>query len=1035
MISNKFFERMIRVFKNSSNKNGIFDSLCSWLLNFLVNPEEYTVEYLQMFLDMLFNNKMPLHAAVAAGYLQENNYQPDRISAFMEKLHGKCEKDFIEEISSSEPDIQHCADLHTAFSFLSPEYEGTSIPEAVEKLTDEQRKVLFQEVGRCACAANVLKEEEKDLLAPILKYFSLHYPEEINGSFLEENQEQFSGQSPDKATLTELLVNAIKNKHFSYFRVLYSIFSNWSSNQTDVTSEQMMELGFDNVQTPEQLLDILYVSLELAKKGKPDHTIPQLQQWYDRLRSRVEGTPVSQVISYLYYAHCIESDLWQIDKYVHGMPKYDEDALFSHILPSHRFPIGGQFLMQNANNILKKNSSVMREYLEKLGNNNIYHFDTDLDCPEVRSFNSSYESLIRELFFKHSVEDILYFYFNTHLRMLVSLLNLRKFMDSFLVGEGFNEALKAYVFSMTMYNDYDTSGNMGVQFKILQFKNERIFPTSIIVHNSQCQEKYVMKDLLKLAFPKGKKINIHILRLHFSSAYPVYEEQISEEDKKNTAVDIQLLLSNEDFNHLEKCREQWKQDAENAICSVLSEIIQSKNITDRHVDEIENESYKTIYNERILSLYADALEILAYDVDKQIILAELMLRDEPFECQNHALLMRIYNLLKTMEKNGFIGTFPMYWLMYRSPFNQIIDIIEIANISVEFDQIVYGTIHLNSYGQTELIPTSLISEKAPIIVYSPNNFYDMDVISAAGFLHQELVDWKHIDLNISFPYRSSEGYMIEFHEGKEYKARIYLYVKEKNCFLCDLIGVCEELENEKKRIEDILFILRKARTDDSAITNPPQKVFSEPLKYSSTSIYSYKISEMYELMYEAIINRLKLHNKESVVNYMDTIKPCNPFYEDIKLQLTGENEFYLPYFSPDYDTLQYMDKLQYILDVVVEECDPKLIARIYQETGLHLDIKMNQFLHRAYEKGKLEELIACLQDFRITASFISTDFSINEMKDLTTTYQNIDMGKFSIDGIHGERQIETNLGESLKLRLTGYDPETDIVYLTTCDEG
>ncbi len=468
--SDKSFQLKIkREFLNKENKNGLFRTLRSELRAYLRYPADYIMKFLEM-----LSEPMPLHAAVSAGYFRQHGCVPDKMPVFMAELRNKCEQNFIREAESPEPDLQKCADLHSAFSYLNPEYAGTEIPEAVEKLSENQRKTLFQEVGRCIHAAHDITQEERDLLDPVLKYFSLHYPEEINNDFLEKNQEQFSGLIPRETTLSELFISAVKKQHFSYFRILYALFPGWHMNQNDITSEAFTELSFQYADSPAHLLDLLYVSMELSKQGHSYYQVSQLRQWQDKILEFKPEASVQQVISYLFYAHCIQSAVSQeqtaeyiaaeqIAGFVHDMPVYEPDALFSEILPAQRFPVGSIFVQQNTETILKHDSSLLKEYLSKIGKNNIYHFnmvhvlhiDTEFRCPDVEpTDNFDYVAIIKNIALNHTAEELLHFYFNTHLKALFSPWEIYDFIRNCILEIGFIQSLKKYTFVGSI--DYDS---------------------------------------------------------------------------------------------------------------------------------------------------------------------------------------------------------------------------------------------------------------------------------------------------------------------------------------------------------------------------------------------------------------------------------------------------------------------------------------------------------------------------------------------------------------------------------------------------
>ena len=390
----------------------------------------------------------------------------------MAELRNKCEQNFIREAESPEPDLQKCADLHIAFSYLNPESVGTIIPEAVEKLSEGQRKTLFQEVGRCIHTVYERelegKQEESDLLDPVLKYFSLRYPEELNGSFLEQNQEQFRSMKPEDTTLSELFINAVKKQYFHYFRILYARFPSWYETQNDITSEAFTELSFTYADSAEHLLDLLYVSMELSKQGYTYYQVSQLRHWQDKILDCKPEASVQQIISYLFYAQCIEAEPEQLAEFVHAMPYYEQNALFSEILPAQRFPVGGIFVQQNTETILKHDSRLLKEYLSKIGKNNIWHFETDLDCPDAEPTSYlDYPELIKNIAWNHTAKEILYFYFNTHLRKIISPWKLYTTVENLLLKDDFDNALQKYIISGKINYDEEKEETGVFHFSVL----------------------------------------------------------------------------------------------------------------------------------------------------------------------------------------------------------------------------------------------------------------------------------------------------------------------------------------------------------------------------------------------------------------------------------------------------------------------------------------------------------------------------------------------------------------------------------------
>jgi len=445
------FERRINMdFFRCKNKKALFGNLRSLLRKILLNyPEE---EYIMKYLEMI-SEEMPLHAAVSAGYFQMHKCIPDKISEFRTELRQKTEEKFIYEVESETPDTERCAELHAAFCYLDPENKSTAISEAVEKLDETYRELLFGEVGKCIHAVHDISQEERDLLDPVLKYFSSCYPEEINGMFLEKNEERFSDLVPRDKTIGELLINAVKKNYFTYFRILYTMFPGWHMNQNEISSGDFIDLCFEYTQNSDQILNLLYAGLQLAKKGHSYYTIKQIREWYECITSR-ENQRIRQAVSFIYYSHCIDTDPENAAAYVSEMPDYTPDSLFSFVLPLHTNPIGCTFVQNNVDTLLRTDSLQISSYIKKLGANNsyIYRTETESYAPDERIISRSgdYCELIRNAAWNFSERTFMFIFFNSHLKTIVSPSELWKSVSGIYTENAVRSALFRYLFSGTI---------------------------------------------------------------------------------------------------------------------------------------------------------------------------------------------------------------------------------------------------------------------------------------------------------------------------------------------------------------------------------------------------------------------------------------------------------------------------------------------------------------------------------------------------------------------------------------------------------
>lgn len=425
-----------RMFLNSRNKRNLFASLREQLRRFLELPKEYIMFFLET-----LSEPMPLHAAVSAEYFRQHGLFCEEITDFISNLCVKCEENFMNEMESSDLNLNKCADLHTTFSYLKSENIEISISKAVQQLSEAQRENLFREVGRCVSAVHDISQEERDLLDPILKYFSVSYPEEINKDFLSQNKEEFSDLIPKDEIISELLVNAVKNNHFHYFTLLYDLFPNWKCNQKNISSDEFIDLSFDYASQEENRDNLLYLliepSLSLAYHGHTYLKKENLEQWYRKINERSENYPFWEYaepdISYIYYC-CNITECGIVRETVEKMPYFKPDSL---IYACHDVDI----------KILQEDTSLLKLYLDKIGENNRFRYDSEYILPDVVPVcGVNYDKLIQNLGQKHSAEEILYFYFHTTIRGVVPPWRLFEILRYDIPECDFTDALDNYVF-------------------------------------------------------------------------------------------------------------------------------------------------------------------------------------------------------------------------------------------------------------------------------------------------------------------------------------------------------------------------------------------------------------------------------------------------------------------------------------------------------------------------------------------------------------------------------------------------------------
>ena len=215
----------------------------------------------------------------------------------------------------------------------------------------------------------------------------------------------------------------------------------------------------------------------------------------------------------------------------------------------------------------------------------------------------------------------------------------------------------------------------------------------------------------------------------------------------------------------------------------------------------------------------------------------------------------------------------------------------------------------------------------------------------------------------------------------------------------------KEIQQRRKTPkQEIHEILMKACTDDDAITEPPQEVLSKHIFiYSAAPAHSdiaISGASIETIITETINNRLMFGHPEQISKYLQTIKNINPYH-------AGNISFRSFRFFDGIDTdfqLQVMEK-------IMKDCSPELIAAIFIETHFRLLLSLNQWLKETKKYGKFDAFMHCLKDFEVFAK---------EEK------QNILLEKYSVDGM----SYENKLPEEANYRIIGCDTETDTVLLT-----
>lgn len=745
----KFKKKIKRDFLDEEDKYGLFWGLESKLRDYPDYPTEYTEYFFET-----VSEPMPLHAAFAIKYFRRHKFFSEKLPEFERNLYQKCEQNFIREISSDSPDLEYCANLHTALSLLNSEHIEKKITQAVETISEQWKKVLFKQISICIQAVNKLETAEQSLLAPILKSFYINYSTKINCDFLlkelEQAGKQGNGLSTNRAAeiaLSEILKSTIKNKYFSYFKILYSLFPNWHMYQNEIEWEEFMELAFEYADSSEHLIDLLYVCLEISI-GSDSLKTKIIENWHKKIISFSPENQLEKVISFIYYSVCIQADEENIQKYVSEMPKYKENKLFSEILPAESLPIGGIFVAKNTETILKNNPRFLKEYLEKIGKNNIYHFDTELDCPEAPSANMDGEKAIDLLCMYCTLETTLHCYFNTHIRKIYDIASLCF-------------KLSRYYYNFRRYNnfyDYIFKGTVKI-------KDD---PSIVAIKTSQ----FLQPE--KLFFTFGFSQDQHELRHSF-------------EENPEKEVYFKLESYHESLqNGISACL-VTRAYTENIFNEIICEIIETGRITEERIKQIKEFYSFYLLTPNNIKSFVEALETLSEFPEHQKLLMTT------FKCSEKFYISSLWN--KDIIKKYYLIAMKLHlknlnFLCPIKPIDCMIDMKDMGDSGLETSwKDIKGTTYLTE-NKFRFVPENAVCEKIPI-------FWDLELVLL-------LFDENEVIGNETVCYADIE-YLPSKQMFKVNSLRTEKYSEH-----------CEELDNKIKKLNEIIeSLVRRLCIDDS----------------------------------------------------------------------------------------------------------------------------------------------------------------------------------------------------------------------------
>ena len=677
----------------------------------LTKLEKCPTEYIEYYFDTI-SEPMPFHAAVSIIYLREYKFFSEKLPVFEKNLYHICEQKFIREISSDSPDLEYCANLHTALSLLNLKHIEKKITHAVETISEQWKKVLFKQISICIQAVNDFETEEQSLLAPILKSFYINYSAEINCDFLlkelkeleqvvKEEKDKLKTYRAAEITLSKILKSAIENKYFSYFKILYSLFPNWhmyreeKEEKEEKECEEFMELAFKYADSPEHLIDLLYVSLEILI-GSDSLKTEIIEKWYNKIKSFNPKKAVEDIVSFIYYSKCI--DAGDPKDYVVSMPYYEENKLFSEVLPAQSLPIGGIFVAKNTKTILKNNPWLLKEYLEKTGKNNIYHFDTELDCPEAPPINMDSERAIDSLCMYCNLETTIYCYFNTHLRKVYDIEDLFLTLPTYYYVE--------LSFSYINIDDYIFKGAIIQKDNI--WDKDYIFKTSQFLCSKEFYLYFTPNDIqeLKYIFEKNSEKEMY-LKLHFRYIY-------------DTIPHFEAELLNTDF-------------VEGAFTNIINEIIETHQLSEEQKERLMPFINLKLLSPNTVKNFVYAIETLSENPEQQKFLLESFCNF----CVNYSeseydkdIIKRMYLIAMKLKVNfGCLNCTisPAYLI-------DVKDLIESGFIGSWFHEIK-GTIFWNEKeNKFQLIPEKVICNKVPIFINPEYIISDIDENISNGII-------------------------------------------------------------------------------------------------------------------------------------------------------------------------------------------------------------------------------------------------------------------------------------------------------------
>ena len=1005
------FRKKIHImFIRCNDKRGLFRSLGKQLNAYL----NYPVEYLQLFLEML-SDPMPLHAAVSAEYYFQHGILTDYLSASMDEFRKKCEMSFMEEITSENPDTERCADLHMALSYIMPSHQSMTIPQAVEKLTDVQRNALFQEIGKCISDLHEISNDEKQLLDPILKYFSLHYPEKINLSFLEHNRLNLSNVSPSCVTLTELLIWAIRNKHFSYFRLLIAIFPMWCSDQQSVSVEDMINWAYGYADTPERILDVFYIALRLSKHGHTNYDVDNVKEWYRHINATETDFTLRQVVDFLYTVHCIEADSENAIDYILPMPLFTPDPLFRLVLPGELLPIGSLFVQKVTEKLLRHNIRPLAMFLEKLRENNLYHFNTYQDCPAaVPTAYLDYQTLLEYALYESELAELVDIYFNTHLRMMLPLTELGAMFVTNLRESVFNATLEKYTFTV-IPTSLPSADDEFWLFNTIKFETRQFLTdtgSEGIAWNNDFGEEGEMQYVYH-AILGGLRLKMQI-KIH---------------SVKNGMVYASFMIPNKKFPEYRQALQQADDIARSSWLALFQTWIHP----DINAMLAEITANVVLVDEKILRAMLDAINSSA---KSEGISGRLITMIELFRYPEDIASLRsiLIEIWETIKHFGFVFGFD---LLLHKPYNEIFDISEGAELinrtALIEKKCVYkdyrpcldfpGKVFITEDGSAELVPDNVKSANYHIKIFSYSRYCSQEENPNVHNYYEPFAENAFFTQNsdieaVSLLAAEIRNGTVDLSGGLLCRAYIYTFAPDANCFLCDISDISENISNERQQRIDKLhivgMILEKACFDENAVNELLNCPYLEKNMFTGSFIHgSQGHIDIDQLITETIADRLKKHNTEAIRSYLEAVKPL--ICRDLKcICITDKNHF----------------KNDSLAEYATRECDPELIADIYiNSEHARTNALLNEWLNCADKYGKLQDFLLCLKDIKLFSGDDPYGLGISPFK------QEICIGRCSIDGNVMENLMSEQEYLNMLFRIVGYDAENNIVLLKSVSQN